>query len=36
MMIVAGADHFYAGMYGELWANVARGLGRAVPNVDGD
>ncbi|HEY4310499.1 MAG TPA: alpha/beta fold hydrolase [Pirellulales bacterium] len=30
MMIVAGADHFYAGMYSELWSNVELGLRRVA------
>jgi pimeloyl-ACP methyl ester carboxylesterase len=28
VQIVAGADHFYAGMYAELWASIERGLRR--------
>ncbi len=26
MMVVAGADHFYSGMYAELWSRVETGL----------
>ncbi|HVU86900.1 MAG TPA: hypothetical protein VHD36_06240 [Pirellulales bacterium] len=32
LFLVGGADHFYAGMYSELWARIALGLGR-LPRV---
>ena len=29
VMLVGGADHFYSGMYAELWARIDAGLRRA-------
>ena len=29
-MLIAGADHFYAGMYGELWGRIEMGVRRVM------